>query len=77
MKTMMRTATFAFGLAGVLASAPMAGARTSLNGVWQMNSSTVVKEGGEVVSSAGFRPQGWYPAKLPGTVLGALTKAGG
>ncbi len=43
-----------------------------LDAGWSLQSSARVKEGGQVVSSATFAPDGWYPLTAPSTVLGAL-----
>ncbi len=43
---------------------------------WSVQSSAKIKEGGEVLSMAGFTPQDWYPASMPSTVLAALVKNG-
>jgi exo-1,4-beta-D-glucosaminidase len=41
-----------------------------------MQSSFLVKEDAETVSSSAFRPEGWYPLEIPSTVLTALVKNG-
>jgi exo-1,4-beta-D-glucosaminidase len=41
---------------------------------WSLQSSANVTEGGEVLSAPGFSVKNWYPALVPGTVLGALAK---
>ncbi|MCX6255789.1 MAG: glycoside hydrolase family 2 [Bacteroidia bacterium] len=45
-----------------------------LSGDWFIKSSTRVKEGGEIISTDKFSPEGWYPAHVPTTVLNALVK---
>ena len=35
-----------------------------------------VTEGGEVLSDAGYEPEGWLPATVPGTVLTSYVNAG-
>jgi hypothetical protein len=47
-----------------------------LSGDWFIKSSTQVKEGGEIISTENFKPEKWYPAKVPGTVLSNLVKDG-
>lgn len=46
--------------------------KLSLSGDWMIKSSIVIKEGGEIISTGKFKPEGWYPAKVPTTVLNAL-----
>jgi exo-1,4-beta-D-glucosaminidase len=41
---------------------------------WSIQSSAQVKEKGEAISSNNFRPQGWYPASVPSTVVGNLVE---
>ena len=43
---------------------------------WQMQDSVKVSETGAVVSTAKFRPEGWYAAVVPGTVLTTLVRNG-
>ncbi len=50
------------------------GARLELSQDWQIQSSAKVTEQGSVVSTAGFRPQGWYPTTVPSTVFAALVR---
>ena len=50
--------------------------KLSLSGDWFIKSSTLVKEGGEIISTARFIPEVWYPARVPTTVLNALIKDG-
>ena len=47
-----------------------------LSGDWFIKSSIQVKEGGDTISTDLFRPDKWYPAKVPTTVLNALVKDG-
>ena len=39
---------------------------------WKIQSSTDVREKGEILSTPEFRPEGWYPTTVPSTVLAAL-----
>ena len=39
---------------------------------WMIQSSADVKEKGEVISTAQYKPQYWYPATVPATVVTAL-----
>ncbi len=41
---------------------------------WKVQSSSLVKEKGEVISTANYQPTGWYLAHLPATVLAVLVK---
>ena len=41
---------------------------------WVIQSSSDVREGGAVLSTAEFKPTGWYPATLPSTVFSALVE---
>ena len=50
-------------------------ARIDLQSGWRIQSSAKVTQKGDVVSAGKFRPDGWYPARLPSTVLSALVKA--
>jgi exo-1,4-beta-D-glucosaminidase len=52
---------------------PLQSARISLRNSWSLQSSARVQASGEIISSAGFRIAGWYPTKVPSTVLAALT----
>ena len=46
--------------------------QVSLRQGWQLQSSAKVPEPGAVISTTQFKPQGWYPASVPNTVLAAL-----
>jgi exo-1,4-beta-D-glucosaminidase len=39
---------------------------------WAIQSSSVVKDKGEAISSADYKPENWYPATVPSTVFGTL-----
>jgi len=41
---------------------------------WQIQSACKDAEKGEVISTVGFKPQGWYPAAVPSTVVAALVE---
>ncbi len=43
---------------------------------WQLQDAGKVTERGEAVATAGYKPQGWYAATVPGTVLTSLVNAG-
>jgi exo-1,4-beta-D-glucosaminidase len=43
---------------------------------WALQSSAQVAAGGAEVSRAGFAARGWYPARVPATVVAALVAAG-
>jgi beta-galactosidase/beta-glucuronidase len=50
--------------------------KLTLSGDWFIKSSIQVKDGGEIISTDKYRPEAWYPAKVPTTVLNALVKDG-
>ncbi|HEV2419790.1 MAG TPA: glycosyl hydrolase family 2 [Terriglobia bacterium] len=51
------------------------GARVTLRQGWQIQSSAKVGEDGSVISSAEYKPSGWYSTTMPTTVLAALVAA--
>ena len=51
-----------------------AGAKMLLRGDWRIQSSSQIQDGGQVLSTAEFPANTWYPATTPSTVLGALVK---
>jgi len=55
---------------------PESGERILLRDGWQLQSTVLVPEGGEIVSTPGFSTRGWFPIQVPTTVLRALIKAG-
>jgi exo-1,4-beta-D-glucosaminidase len=64
------------GTSGVW-SAPIAAlsadeARFQIEHGWAIQSSAKVHESGAVISTVRFEPKGWYPARVPTTVLAAL-----
>jgi exo-1,4-beta-D-glucosaminidase len=54
------------------ADTPTGRATINLRDGWRIQSSTSVKENGEVVSTPRYKPEDWYPATVPATVLTAL-----
>ena len=61
------------GCLGHLWADDAAGRRTiDLKAGWMIQSSADVKERGEVISTANYKPQYWYAATVPATVLSAL-----
>ena len=79
--TIMRIRTLCFSLSLVLclssalatiAIAAGPGSRLELQEGWQIQSSSKVEAKGEFISVAGYRPDGWYAATMPSTVLAAL-----
>lgn len=52
-----------------VAPAPDSGKLMLSGGNWLLQRASEVEEGGEALSSPGFRPEGWVPATVPGTVL--------
>jgi len=53
-----------------------AGARIDLDLDWFLQSSRKIYNGGDVISSRHFKPEGWIPASLPSTVVAAQVAAG-
>ncbi len=51
-----------------------AGGRLLLKQGWRIQSSAALKEGGEALSTAGYKAAGWYGATVPSTVVGALVE---
>lgn len=51
-------------------------ARIELHDGWALQSSCKTEERGEVISTVTFKPQGWYSATIPSTVLAAQVAAG-
>src|SRR5262245_38250708 len=51
-------------------------ARIPLVNGWSIRSSAEVGRDGKIISSRDYRTAGWYAAEVPGTVLGALVRAG-
>jgi exo-1,4-beta-D-glucosaminidase len=41
---------------------------------WSIQSSAQIKEDGTVISGPAFKPEKWYPASVPSTVLGILVE---
>ncbi len=60
--------------AGVLADTLSAREVVLLRENWYIQSSAEVKDKGEVISTVGFSPAGWYPTSVPVTVLAALVE---
>src|SRR5262245_57974870 len=58
----------------VAATTPAPSSEFLLNSGWQLQSSSQVKDGGEVVSTPQYRPQKWYSVTLPMTVARALVQ---
>jgi hypothetical protein len=66
------------GIVGVRqasAQEPHAGlAQTVLSSGWELQDIAKVPDNGALVSTLGYKPEGWYPAVVPGTVLTTLVK---
>ena len=60
----------------VAGNMPETGDRILLRDGWQLQSTVLAPEGGEIVSTQGFSTRGWFPIQVPTTVLRALIKAG-
>ena len=43
---------------------------------WQLQDAAKVPEGGGAIATAKYKPQGWYAATVPGTVLTSLVNDG-
>jgi len=63
-------------LCGILTASSWAGDKLPLRGGWRLRSSAQIAQTGEVISTPGFQPQGWYPVTVPTTVLAALVSNG-
>jgi hypothetical protein len=61
------------GLGALAASQPE---QVPINSGWQLQDSAKVKGDGPTIASPGYKPDGWYTAVVPGTVLTTLVKAG-
>jgi mannosylglycoprotein endo-beta-mannosidase len=66
-----------FVLLAVIAPASLsAQSSTQTLDVWKMHDAAKVAGEGSIISTAGFEPQGWYAATVPGTVLTTLVNNG-
>jgi exo-1,4-beta-D-glucosaminidase len=63
-------------LAQTRAAGGRVSARQMLADGWAIRSAAEVSARGETISRAGFAAQGWYPARVPATVVAALVAAG-
>ena len=70
---MRRGIYFLFLLAALLLATPQTGKKFYLKNSLVKNS-TLVPEDGRFISSDKFRPENWYPCKIPSTVLNCLVK---
>ncbi len=52
------------------------GSKIVLGDGWAIQPSEKVQEGGSSLATIHFKPKGWYPAKVPATVLAALVESG-
>jgi hypothetical protein len=48
----------------------------TLSAGWQLQDAAKVTQAGDAIASTNFKPQGWYSATVPGTVLTSLVNAG-
>jgi len=48
----------------------------TLSAGWLLQDAAKVTQNGDAIASANFKPQGWYSATVPGTVLTSLVNAG-
>ncbi len=65
-----------FFLAVASAAAAVKGNSFQLENNWKIQSSENVAESGAAISKGSFRPDGWYDATVPSTVLGNLVADG-
>jgi exo-1,4-beta-D-glucosaminidase len=72
----MKTSTLILILTLLLTAdrAASAQSRLALDRGWQVQSSAQVKEKGDAISTAAYRPSQWYPTSVPTTVLAALVE---
>src|SRR5271168_5647179 len=63
------------GSVALAADSSFAGPVTLAAG-WQLQDASKVTEAGDEIASAKYKPQGWYSATVPGTVLTSLVNAG-
>jgi exo-1,4-beta-D-glucosaminidase len=66
------------GLGGALCASVSAAqtVRIPLDAGWKIQSSAATAAKGDAISRAGFATDGWHPAAVPGTVVGALVEEG-
>lgn len=61
---------------GISKAHPWKPLKQVLKSNWQMQSSAKIKVTGNKISTVGFTAEGWYEARVPGTVVGALAADG-
>ena len=64
------------GAATSAASSPSLPIPVTISDGWQLQDAAKVPETGAVVASAKYKPQSWYTATVPGTVLTSLVNNG-
>ena len=76
-RRVVRTAgiTFLFCAAFALQAQSTKRSVLELAADWNLQSSTSLHVGGDVLSMASYQPQGWIPIRVPSTVVAALVKA--
>lgn len=71
---------FAAGLMGLgpvaLAASSTLPQSVTLSAGWQLQDAAKVTQAGDAIASTNFKPQSWYSATVPGTVLTSLVNAG-
>ncbi len=72
MKAVLALALCAGVLPAGVASAQGIASRVNANSGWTLQFAAQVKQSGAEISSADYKPQGWYAATVPGTVLTTL-----
>src|SRR5919206_293022 len=75
--------SFALACLAVLAAPALAAAapggsksRLDLREGWQVQTSSKVSSSGATIAGPGFKPEGWYPAIVPSTVVGTQVASG-
>src|SRR5262249_34885159 len=54
------------------ATLAVSGFSTALKSGWLLQSSAKVSQAGNVISTGGYQPQGWYPITAPASVIAGL-----
>ncbi len=61
-------------MASLFIAAPAFAAKINLRNNWSIQSSKEVKVSGNILSTASWKPERWYPATVPSTVFGTLVE---
>lgn len=76
MSNTLATAVVCLSLTANALGAAEHATRVPLADGWCLQSSWQMSAGGEVLSTDGFEPRGWYPTRVPSTVYSALVRNG-